>query len=155
MSQEMTTGRHDRHDMAKSLGLFDLIDRILDKGLVIDAYISVEVLGIKELLVIRARIVVASIETFLRYADAMGLYGEPGTFRAAFPREQSSRVQRQLSDLQHDQAQQQLQIHQQQPQPQQLLQQLQQLPREQLQQILQQLQQQQQQQPQQVQQPQK
>ena len=43
----------------------------------IDAYVSVSVVGL-ELLVIRARIVVASVETFLRYAAAMGFYGEPG-----------------------------------------------------------------------------
>jgi gas vesicle structural protein len=59
------------------LGLFELIDRILDKGLVIDAYVSITVIGIP-LVVIRARIVVASVDTFLRYADAMGLRGEPG-----------------------------------------------------------------------------
>lgn len=59
------------------LGLFELIDRILDKGLVIDAYVSITVIGIP-LVVIRARIVVASVDTFLRYQDAMGLRGEPG-----------------------------------------------------------------------------
>jgi gas vesicle structural protein len=59
------------------LGLLELIDRILDKGLVIDAYVSISVIGIP-LIVIRARIVVASLDTFLRYADAMGLKGEPG-----------------------------------------------------------------------------
>lgn len=59
------------------LGLFELVDRILDKGLVIDAFISVTVIGIP-LVVIRARIVVAGIDTFLRYQDAMGLKGEPG-----------------------------------------------------------------------------
>jgi hypothetical protein len=59
------------------LGLFELIDRILDKGLVIDAYVSITVIGIP-LVVIRARIVVASLDTFLRYQDAMGLRGEPG-----------------------------------------------------------------------------
>ena len=59
------------------LGLFELIDRILDKGLVIDAYVSITVIGIP-LVVIRARIVVAGLDTFLRYQDAMGLRGEPG-----------------------------------------------------------------------------
>jgi hypothetical protein len=49
----------------------------LDKGLVIDAYVSITVIG-KPLVVIRARIVVASVDTFLRYQDAMGLRGEPG-----------------------------------------------------------------------------
>ena len=59
------------------LGLFELVDRILDKGLVIDVYLSITVIGLP-LVVIRARIVVASLDTFLRYADAMGLRGEPG-----------------------------------------------------------------------------
>jgi hypothetical protein len=50
--------------------LVELIDRILDKGLVIDAWASVAVLGI-ELITIEARIVVASLETYLRYAEAI------------------------------------------------------------------------------------
>jgi len=54
------------------LNIYDLIDRVLDKGLVIDANISVALVGI-EILVVRARIVVAGIDTFLRYAAAMGL----------------------------------------------------------------------------------
>jgi gas vesicle structural protein len=54
------------------LNIYDLIDRVLDKGLVIDANISVALVGI-EILVVRARIVVAGIDTFLRYASAMGL----------------------------------------------------------------------------------
>jgi hypothetical protein len=62
-----------------SSGIFDKVEvaRILDKGLVIDAYVSITVIGIP-LVVIRARIVVASLDTFLRYQDAMGLRGEPG-----------------------------------------------------------------------------
>jgi gas vesicle structural protein len=66
-----------REDSSGIFDKFELIDRILDKGLVIDAYVSITVIGIP-LVVIRARIVVASVETFLRYADAMGLRGEPG-----------------------------------------------------------------------------
>jgi hypothetical protein len=54
------------------LSIYDLIDRVLDKGLVIDANVSVALVGI-EILVIRARIIVAGIDTFLRYAAAMGL----------------------------------------------------------------------------------
>lgn len=54
------------------LSLYDLLDRVLDKGLVVDANVSVSLIGI-EILVVRARIVVASIDTFLRYAVAMGL----------------------------------------------------------------------------------
>jgi gas vesicle structural protein len=54
------------------LNIYDLLDRVLDKGLVIDANISVSLVGI-EILVVRARIVVAGIDTFLRYAAALGL----------------------------------------------------------------------------------
>jgi len=54
------------------LNIYDLIDRVLDKGLVIDANVSVALVGI-EILVVRARIVVAGIDTFLRYATALGL----------------------------------------------------------------------------------
>ena len=51
-------------------GLADVLDLILDKGLVIDAYIRVSVVGI-ELLTIDARIVVASVDTSLRFAEAV------------------------------------------------------------------------------------
>jgi gas vesicle structural protein len=49
-------------------GLADVLDLILDKGLVIDAYVRVAVIGI-ELVTIDARIVVASIDTYLRFAE--------------------------------------------------------------------------------------
>jgi hypothetical protein len=52
-------------------GLADVIDIILDKGLVIDAYVRVSLVGI-ELLTIDARIVVASVDTYLRFAEAVG-----------------------------------------------------------------------------------
>jgi hypothetical protein len=51
-------------------GLADVIDTILDKGLVIDAYVRVSLVGI-EVLTIDARIVVASVDTYLRYAEAV------------------------------------------------------------------------------------
>jgi gas vesicle structural protein len=51
-------------------GLADVVELILDKGLVIDAYIRVSVIGI-ELVTIDARIVVASIDTYLRFAEAV------------------------------------------------------------------------------------
>jgi hypothetical protein len=51
-------------------GLADVIDLILDKGLVIDAYVRVAVIGI-ELITIDARIVIASIDTYLRFAEAV------------------------------------------------------------------------------------
>ena len=51
-------------------GLADVIDIILDKGLVIDAYVRVSLVGI-ELLTIDARIVIASVDTYLRFAEAV------------------------------------------------------------------------------------
>jgi gas vesicle structural protein len=51
-------------------GLADVIDTILDKGLVIDAYVRVSVIGI-ELITIDARIVIASVDTYLRFAEAV------------------------------------------------------------------------------------
>jgi gas vesicle structural protein len=51
-------------------GLAEVLDLILDKGLVIDAYVRVSVIGI-ELLTIDARIVVASVDTYLRFAEAV------------------------------------------------------------------------------------
>ena len=51
-------------------GLADVIDVILDKGLVIDAYVRVSLIGI-ELLTIDARIVIASVDTYLRFAEAV------------------------------------------------------------------------------------
>jgi len=51
-------------------GLADVIDTILDKGLVIDAYVRVSLVGI-ELVTVDARIVVASVDTYLRFAEAV------------------------------------------------------------------------------------
>jgi gas vesicle structural protein len=51
-------------------GLADVIDLILDKGLVIDLYVRVAVIGI-ELVTIDARIVIASVDTYLRFAEAV------------------------------------------------------------------------------------
>jgi hypothetical protein len=53
-----------------SSSLADVIDTILDKGMVIDAYVRVSLVGI-ELLTIDARIVVASVDTYLRFAEAV------------------------------------------------------------------------------------
>ena len=51
-------------------GLVDVIDTILDKGLVIDAYVRLSLVGI-ELLTIDARVVIASVDTYLRFAEAV------------------------------------------------------------------------------------
>jgi hypothetical protein len=51
-------------------GLADVIDVILDKGIVIDAYVRVSLIGI-EILTVDARIVIASVDTYLRFAEAV------------------------------------------------------------------------------------
>jgi hypothetical protein len=51
-------------------GLADVLDTILDKGLVIDAYVRVSLVGI-ELLTVDARVVIASVDTYLRFAEAV------------------------------------------------------------------------------------
>jgi len=52
--------------------LAEVIDRILDRGIVIDAFARVSLVGI-ELLSIEARVVIASVDTWLKYAEAVGL----------------------------------------------------------------------------------
>jgi gas vesicle structural protein len=59
--------------------LIDVLDRVLDKGIVIDAYVRVSLVGI-DLVTVEARVVVASIETYLKYSEAVGLTG-PRTMR--------------------------------------------------------------------------
>ncbi|WP_053205547.1 gas vesicle protein GvpJ [Jiangella muralis] len=63
------TGGGGQLQRPSSSGLADVIDIILDKGLVIDAYVRVSLVGI-ELLTIDARIVIASVDTYLRFAEA-------------------------------------------------------------------------------------
>ncbi len=59
-----------------SSSLAEVIDRILDKGLVVDAFIRIALVGI-ELIAIEVRVVIASVETYLRYAEAVGLTSDP------------------------------------------------------------------------------
>jgi len=59
-----------------SSSLGEVIDRILDKGIVIDAWARVSLVGI-EILAVEARVTVASVETFLKYAEAVGLTAQP------------------------------------------------------------------------------
>ncbi|MEW5785146.1 MAG: gas vesicle protein GvpJ [Bacillota bacterium] len=56
----------------QSSSLAEVLDRILDKGIVIDLYAIVSLVGI-ELLAVEARVVIASVETWLEYAKAVGL----------------------------------------------------------------------------------
>lgn len=52
--------------------LAEVVDRILDRGCVIDAFVRLTLVGI-ELLALEARIVIASVDTWLKYAEAVGL----------------------------------------------------------------------------------
>jgi hypothetical protein len=64
--------------------LIDVLDRVLDKGIVIDAWVRVSLVGI-DLVTVEARIVVASIDTYLKYSEAVGI-----TTPVSRPREISS-----------------------------------------------------------------
>ena len=55
-----------------SSSLAEVVDRILDKGIVVDAWVRVSLVGI-EILAIEARVTVAGVDTFLKYAEAVGL----------------------------------------------------------------------------------
>ena len=61
-----------------SSSLGEVIDRILDKGIVVDAWARLSLVGI-EFLSIEARAVVASVETYLKYAEAIGLTASAAT----------------------------------------------------------------------------
>jgi hypothetical protein len=65
-------------------GLADVLDVILDKGLVIDAFVRVSVIGI-EVLTIDARIVIASVDTYLRFAEAVNRLDLKETELAGLP----------------------------------------------------------------------
>jgi hypothetical protein len=80
--------------------LIDVLDRVLDKGIVIDAWVRVSLVGI-DLVTVEARIVVASIDTYLKYSEAVGI-----TAPVSRPRELSAgqgdeleRMQRENADL--------------------------------------------------------
>ena len=64
------TARHYLQRAPSPSGLADVLDLILDKGLVIDVYVRVAAVGI-ELITIDARIVIASVDTYLRFAEAV------------------------------------------------------------------------------------
>ena len=57
---------------AGGTSLIDVLDRVLDKGIVIDAWVRVSLVGI-DLLTVEARVVVASIDTYLKYSEAVGI----------------------------------------------------------------------------------
>jgi gas vesicle structural protein len=55
---------------SSSAGLYEILDLLLDKGLVVDVFLRVSLVGI-ELLTVDARIVIASVDTYLRFAEAV------------------------------------------------------------------------------------
>ncbi|MEM5785806.1 MAG: gas vesicle protein GvpJ [Syntrophobacteraceae bacterium] len=58
--------------------LAEVLDLILDKGIVIDAWVRVSLVGI-EILTVEARVVIASVDTYLKYAEAIGLTATAAT----------------------------------------------------------------------------
>lgn len=60
--------------VAGGSSLIDVLDRVLDKGIVIDAWVRISLVGI-DLITVEARVVVASIDTYLKYAEAVGASG--------------------------------------------------------------------------------
>jgi gas vesicle structural protein len=76
---------------SRTPSLIDVLDRVLDKGIVIDAWVRLSLVGI-QLLNVETRVFVASIETYLRYADVMrdsplvsAPGGRPLASRSMFP----------------------------------------------------------------------
>src|SRR5687767_5427060 len=61
---------------AGGTSLIDVLDRVLDKGIVIDAWVRVSLVGI-DLITVEARVVVASIDTYLKYSEAVGQAAAP------------------------------------------------------------------------------
>jgi hypothetical protein len=74
-AQRFITKEVKRMAVEKAMGstsLAEVVDRILDKGVVVDAWVRISLVGI-EILAIEARVVVAGVDTYLKYAEAVGL----------------------------------------------------------------------------------
>ena len=80
--------------------LIDVLDRVLDKGIVIDAWVRVSLVGI-DLVTVEARVVVASIDTYLKYSEAVGITGPVSRPREVGPGEAGDmdRLQRENAEL--------------------------------------------------------
>lgn len=76
--------------------LIDVLDRVLDKGIVIDAYVRVSLVGI-DLVTVEARVVVASIDTYLKYSEAVGITG-PSRSRELAPPASTSEMDRVMAE---------------------------------------------------------
>lgn len=64
--------------------LADVVELILDKGIVIDAWVEVGLLGIP-ILSVKAKVVISSVDTYLRYAEALGLTAAPAAAPVVLP----------------------------------------------------------------------
>jgi hypothetical protein len=73
--------------------LIDVLDRVLDKGIVIDAWVRVSLVGI-DLVTVEARIVVASIDTYLKYSEAVGITSPVSRPREALPSADTGELER-------------------------------------------------------------
>jgi hypothetical protein len=81
--------------------LIDVLDRVLDKGIVIDAWVRISLVGI-DLVTVEARIVVASIDTYLKYSEAVGITGpvsRPREVTAGAGADELDRMQRENAEL--------------------------------------------------------
>ncbi len=78
--------------------LIDVLDRVLDKGIVIDAWVRVSLVGI-DLVTVEARVVVASIETYLKYSEAVGITGPVSRPREIGSGDELERLQRENAEL--------------------------------------------------------
>ena len=81
--------------------LIDVLDRVLDKGIVVDAWVRISLVGI-DLITVEARIVVASIDTYLKYAEAVGLtpaVSRPALTPGSEPIEEGTRRRRVTSEV--------------------------------------------------------
>jgi hypothetical protein len=78
--------------------LIDVLDRVLDKGIVIDAWVRVSLVGI-DLVTVEARIVVASIDTYLKYSEAVGITQPVSRPRELTAADELERVQVENAEL--------------------------------------------------------
>ena len=78
--------------------LIDVLDRVLDKGIVIDAWVRVSLVGI-DLVTVEARVVVASIDTYLKYSEAVGITGPVSRPRELGVGDELERMQRENAEL--------------------------------------------------------
>lgn len=78
--------------------LIDVLDRVLDKGIVIDAWVRVSLVGI-DLVTVEARIVVASIDTYLKYSEAVGITQPVSRPRELTSADELERVQVENAEL--------------------------------------------------------